>query len=530
MLGVLWGVPWATIFRTAAVTVAVAAIGTSWWFVMYACYTHAVYRAGLPRLDARARDHRHRSLRRPRPCCRPIGAWLHRRELDAAAARLVPERLRPHQRQIIGWTLIVGWFLVLVVFFGRTPKLLGASLFDLDQMRFFVSHSIGSVRLVFAYTLGSVILVVELIRNRQRVAQASVDLLVALICGIPLVLLVAGVGETARHYIAVIALAILIGTVGWYHGLLRLRERDVASTILVSLLVLAGLGIVALSTLSRIGIRTFVVGLIALVVVAAIAAVTLTLLRRRNRLTAAGAALAVLVFISALGGAGVRAIRLNGEMDANEARAAADTVAWVKANVPAGQTVGLGPYLSMETLIGLPEGVPSVQIRHFLAIADASAPLGLRSEGRTGDDIVAIDDAPGKANQFDVYAADKITQLIRTRGVHYWVYPVSESRSSKSILELLTPEHGFTEVATRTYPGTSDTINVHVYAIDPSKLPVSTDQIYISVDALDRLVEHLERDPGHGKVAAANLAARIVPPADGSEDALIERLKALAER
>src|SRR4029077_9185540 len=48
ILGAMWGVRWTTIVRTAAVTLAVAAVGMSWWFVMYAGYTHEVYRADFP--------------------------------------------------------------------------------------------------------------------------------------------------------------------------------------------------------------------------------------------------------------------------------------------------------------------------------------------------------------------------------------------------------------------------------------------------------------------------------------------------
>ena len=74
-------------------------------------------------------------------------------------------------------------------------------------------------------------------RDRRRVAQASTDVLVTMICGIPLVLLVVGVGETPRHYIAELALVILTGTIGWYYGLLRLRERDRPTMVLFAVLV-----------------------------------------------------------------------------------------------------------------------------------------------------------------------------------------------------------------------------------------------------------------------------------------------------
>ena len=45
-------------------------------------------------------------------------------------------------------------------------------------------------------------------------------------------LLVIGVGETPRHYIQELALVMMTGTIGWYHGLLRLRERERLTAVL----------------------------------------------------------------------------------------------------------------------------------------------------------------------------------------------------------------------------------------------------------------------------------------------------------
>ncbi len=99
------------------------------------------------------------------------------------------------------------------------------------------------------------------------------------------------------------------------------------------------------------------------------------------------------------------------------------------------------------------------------------------------------------------------------------------------VLNILKPENGFTEVGPpRTYVGPTDTINVHTYKVDLDKLRIPDDQISIAADALERLIELLDADPAKGRIAAGNLLDRIVPPADGSEDALLARLKALAGR
>ena len=59
---------------------------------------------------------------------------------------------------------------------------------------------------------------------------------------------------------------------------------------------------------------------------------------------------------------------------------------------------------------------------------------------------------------------------------------------------------------------------------------IPADRMFIAPDALERLLLRLESDPADGAKAAATLVDRIVPPADGSEDALLARLKTLAGR
>jgi 4-amino-4-deoxy-L-arabinose transferase-like glycosyltransferase len=528
ILGILWGVRWPNIVRTMGVTLGVAALGMSWWFVMYAGYTHEVYRADFPEWTLVPSAIGVALLTIVGLAAEPIARWIHVRGWDASAAARIPDRLR--NRTFLGWGATLVWFVLLTIFFGRTPKLLGASLFDPNQIAYMIVNSLGSVRLAFAYGLGTFILVAELIRDRRRVAQASVDAMIAMICGIPLVLLVVGVGETPRHYIAELALVVLTGTIGWYHGLLRLRERDRLTAVL--LVVLAGLAavILAVSAISRVSPKLVVAGVVGTIVLVAILYVVTRWLRSRGRLAALGVALSVIVFLAGMGTLGARAARLPGIADANETRATADTIAWIKANIPAGGTIALGPYLSMETSIDIPSAYRAIQVRHYLATADPKAPLGMRSATGTPSDYVAVDNAPIKANQFNVYSAQQIVDQMKEGNALFYIYPITRARSSKQVLNVLTPENGFTEIDTRTYAGPNDTIDVHTYRVDPTKLAIPPDRIYVAPEALQRLVEHLEADPANGKVAAGNLLDRIVPPADGSEDALLARLKALAGR
>ncbi|MGZ8527271.1 MAG: hypothetical protein ACXWWR_00610, partial [Candidatus Limnocylindrales bacterium] len=231
-----------------------------------------------------------------------------------------------------------------------------------------------------------------------------------------------------------------------------------------------------------------------------------------------------------MGTLGVRAARLPGVADRNETLATADTIAWIKANIPDGGTIALGPYLSMETSIDIPSSYKAIQVRHYLATADPRSPLGMRSATGTPADYVAVDVAPIKANQFNVYAASQIVEQMQEGDALYYIYPITRARSSKMVLNVLTPNNGFTEIEVRSYPGPNDTIDVHFYRVDLDTLAIPDDRIFIAPDALERLIDRLEADRPNGAIAAGNLLDRIVPPADASEDSLLARLKTLAGR
>ncbi|MDP9481890.1 MAG: hypothetical protein M3P84_01560 [Chloroflexota bacterium] len=527
ILGTLWGIRWPAIVRAAGVTLGVAAIGMSWWFVMFAGYTHQVYRADFPEWTLIPSAIGIGIFGAIGLAADPIARWIDGRQWNAAAVRRIPARVR--SRTFLGWTATLIWFVLLVIFFGRTPKLLGASLFDPDQVAYMIVNSLGSVRLTLAFGLGSFLLVADLLRDRRRVAQASIDVLIATICGIPLVLLVVGVGETPRHYIAELALLILSGAIGWYHGVLRLRERDRPTAVLFAVLVALAVLVLALATLQRITPRLVIGGIVGVAVLVVVFGAGLAWLRRRGRPAAVGILVTALIFAVGMSAVGVRAVRIPGA--AEETHATADTIAWIRANVPSGGTVALGSYLAMETSIDMPAGIKAIQVRHFLAIDDPEAPLGLRNAGGARTDYVAVDVAPIKANQFNVFAASQIVDLIRNNQALYWIYPISRARSSKMILRVLTSENGFTEIGLpRSYPGATDTIDVHTYAVDLARLNVPADRMFIAPDALERLLVRLEDDPANGSRAAAMLVDRIVPPDDGSESALLARLKTLAGR
>jgi hypothetical protein len=338
------------------------------------------------------------------------------------------------------------------------------------------------------------------------------------------------VGEAARHYYAETALLVLLGSAGWLTALDRvLALRDRAA--------LAGLVIVAvLATVVRVvaiggtfSARTIILGSVALVVGGAGCVVGARWLARRGRLATVGpAVLMALLALGALGVVGVRAVRLDASRSVVESEASRGAAAWIRANVPAGTVVAFGPYLSMETSIDMPAGSHSVEIRHYLATADPSAPLGLRSAAGGSADWVAVDAAPGKASQFNVYDAAQLVNAFRTSGARYYVYPVPEIGGSTEVLNVLEPADGFTEVATLRYTGRSRTVTTHIYRVDLDGLTIPPNRLFIAAEALERLVDRLERQPAQGRTAAAGLLERIVPPAGGSLDVLLARLRQLA--
>jgi 4-amino-4-deoxy-L-arabinose transferase-like glycosyltransferase len=522
--GVMWGVEWRVIGRTAAATLAVAAIGTSWWFAMFAGYTDRVYRADFPGWTLAPI-----TIGIVLVCVLGFAIGPFARWVDGHPGTVVGRFRRPARwpsRTTLGWLATAAWFVLLFVFFQRTPKLLGASLLNPDQVRYFIDHSNWTVRLVVAYGVGALFVFVDLLRDRTRVSRATVDMAVAAIAGATLVLLVIGVGETPRHYIAELGLLLVLGTAGWALAARRLRERDRITIALCGLLVVAAVAVggwyLARHGMPSIGLTAIAAGAAAVVAAAGFAWLAAT-----RRMAYAGVAMIGLSLAVGMGSLGVRTVRLSGELDRLETQATATAVDWINSHATPGRTVAVGPYLAMGISILVPEDRNIIQVRHFLAIADPTAPYGLRSATGPLLDPIAVDDAPSKANQFNVYSAAQLHDMIVDGQAEYYVYAVNREESSASILGSLTPENGFTEVENIPFVGKLHGIDLHIYrvALDAVKAPTA---LHISPDALERLVDRLERDPGSSRPAAGNLVARIAAPTDGSEDTLLARLRTLA--
>jgi hypothetical protein len=214
------------------------------------------------------------------------------------------------------------------------------------------------------------------------------------------------------------------------------------------------------------------------------------------------------------------------------ARAAAiqTAVDWVRANVRPGETVAIGSFLSYEVSLGLHGTNPTNQVRHELAVGDASAPDGIRVSGQAAtDDWIAIDVAPRNVNEFQGFEASTLARQLRESGATYWIYATEAATSAPEIVDALGGAPGVEEVGSWSWPTPTIPVGLHVYRIDPPTLAFPTDRLHVSAEALERLVAELEAAGPAGRATAANLADEIVvDPASSATDGLLARLRTVA--
>lgn len=478
LAAIFWVTSWTRFARAAGWALGIAALGLSWWFAIYAADTNSVYRLGTPGwtlvplallvgISAVALAASDR-LARGR-----VG-----RSLEAARDR-APAALRRQGRALAGWGLTGAWVVLLLVVFWRTPKLLGAGLLDRAQLETFVVHLLLSVKLTVALSAIGWLLAFIGWRRREIPGDPLRDLVVALLCGLPLVLLVAGVGETPRHYIVEVGLGAALGAAGWAWAILAVARR--------------------LANASFRRWSTVLVGSL------------------------------VVVFVAATGTLAVHARAAYLERDRLEEAAAASVRAWLRANTHDGDSVAFGPYLGYEIALDLPPGIRAVGIRPQLMTVDPTAPLGLRTGADRPSDVITLDLAAGKENQFDAYTAGQLERSVAAGSVDYLVYPISEAHSAAEVLDVLTPEAGAQLVGSWKQAGRGDTIDVLIYRLGPNGLHPDPSRLIAAPAALDRLTAHLETRPAAAGGAAAGLLDRIVTT-DPLLDPIVARLEQLAGR
>lgn len=479
--GILAGRPWRALAVSAGWMTGIAAVGVSWWFLFVADVSGVVYRLGTPAWTLG-----------------PIGAAIAgvallgifaeriptSRRIDAFSQRLGLETGGRGRVVLVG-ALTAAWCVTLLSVFSGALEKLGTDLLDPAQIRRYASTWLrGGLAIVAAAGALGVLLSIPAWRAAPaRGRRALIELWLAVICSVPLLVLVIGLGEPPRNYLAQVAMLAALSGAGW----LWLGETIVGA---------------------------------------------LRWPEHRPRLAAAAMPASLLALLVASSGVLAQHALTFRETRTGVARAAAITtsVDWVRANVPNGSTVAIGSFLSYEISLGLRGTHRTTQVRHVLTIADPVAPRGVRIfDAAATDDWIALDIAPRNINEFQGFAAERLGAMLQDRGVEVWIYATEGPTSAPTVIHALAETTGIEELARWSWPSGTIPLDVHVYGIDPDRLAFDTDRIHVSTEALERLVVMLEDAGPAGAATAANLADRVVisPPSPSAEP-LMARLRAAA--
>jgi len=474
--------PWRPILRTTGWLVMSATVAVAPWFMFVAEQSHRVYRLGTPAWTLL-----------------PIGAGLlgfglacvfaSRFDIRAVSARLGGRLEGPFRTRLVAGITIV-WFVGLTLVFARTLTTRGTTLLDVLQIAgylrtwypYLVTTAIGAIGLALA---------VPAMRAADRpVREAYEDLWLATICGLPLVILVIGVGEPPRNYLAQMAIGAGIASGGWLWALERIIGRRSKATELSE-------------------------------------ATTRSSADQRDARVAAPPTLVRLLVICLVIASAVLAVSTQLRQPSTIGERAVNTVAgWIKDNVEPGSTLAFGSYLGYETALPLRSSYTIRQVRHVGVVGDVDAPEGIRVFGRpVTDDWVSVDIAPRNVNEFQAFSAEMLVTQLRKSGAAYWVYSTGPTTSAPTIVPALKTATGFEEVAHWTFTrSVGAPIDTHIYRLDLDRLALDTTRIHIAPAALARMVALIERK---GAIdLARRLADRLVAdPSSAATDLLLERLR-----
>ncbi len=532
LAAVLWGLPWRTLGRTGAALLGVASIGVAPWFVYYAAAGHSVYRLGTPGWTLVP-------IGLGIGLIVVVGALSDRLATGALGTRIAVQagRLGPERRLrlIIAWGLTLLWAVALTYVFARTARLGGTTFLGIEQLRLYANTWFNALRAVAVFGGAGVLFAIVSLRVDPDAAGARGirDLIIATICGIPLVLLVIAVGEPPRNYLANIAIVTAVAAAGWVWALERLLGANRTYLFVGGAAVVGGAGGLVLAGLvSTHPERLAVAGAIA----GAGAAGLVVALGRRGRqirpLVVPLVALAVLV-----GGTAILVAHGRNTLHpaGGEARseAVATETAWIRANIPPGTKIAYGSFLGYEAAYPLAGQYRATQVPARLSISSPTAPDGLLwgGEGPQGG-WVAVDIAPRNVDQFEGFRAAWIKASFVQTGATYWVYTTGIDTSSPTIEAALSTATGFQKVADWTFP-VAGTVPLHgsIYRVDAAAISFDPSRLVMAPEALTRLVGLLGADGADGQAAAVRLTARVdVEPSGPAADAALAALRTLAGR
>jgi hypothetical protein len=542
IIGLLEGRSLPRLARVSAAILLVAVVGVAWWFVVYAGYTHQAYRLGTPAwtliplgigaaVVVIAGSFAERLAASPRIAARGPSGWPE-----------LPGRLHGHGREIAGWGSTLAWFLTLTFFFGRQAELKGNGLFQLSQLRLYLETWLPQLLGVVIFgAIGVGLALVAVFRTSGAYRAGLIMLIVGAICSAPLVLLVMAVGEPPRNYLAQIGILVALASAGWFwiaQSLLQIRRDTLTRfgpvVFGVALGETAGLFVAVVTPLTM---RPAVVGGIVLGALAGALEVVRGSLRARfgnGQMLALAAGIAATFFAgSSLLAAHALAHPQTASAGAR-ATSVATVTAWIRTNVPAGAKVGFGSLLGYEMALLLKADYPMAQIPQNLVVSDPNSPEGFSVPGTSPmDDIIAVDISPRRALEFQVFRASTFSQRILGAGADFYIYTIGTTTSVPSLVPALTPDHGFTLLQHWSWRGSTKPgavpLESYVFAVDRTRVAFGDRRMYITPEALDRLLGLLERDPSAARAAAIDLEARIQVTGTEAQNApLLARLRKLA--
>lgn len=518
--------PWRPILRTAGWLTLSAALAVAPWFMFVAQVSHRVYRLGTPDWTLL-----------------PIGLALvgvgvagvvaGRLDVPAIGDRLAA-RLEGRARTWLVAAITVVWMLGLTLVFTGTLEARGTELIDLRQIAAYLREWYP---LLLTSAAGAVGLVLSIIGRRDPELgrrEAIEDLWLATFCGLPLIILVMGVGEAPRNYLAQLAIGAGIAAAGWLWLFETTLRRWPAITLLgVGAIFGATLGVV-FGELFGLRIRAGAVGGLAVgLAVAAAVAWILRFGRGRPEIDrpAMQVAVASLLVTSLISASAALAYAVDLRRPSAARDVAVDTVAaWARDHVDPGSTIAFGSYLGFEMALPLRNQFKVRQARHVLVVGDREAPDGVTMFGRPAtDDWISVDIAPKNVNEYQAFSASMLTSQLRRSGAAYWVYSTGTTTSAPTIIPALQDATGFEAVAhwafARPRGGPIDT---YVYRLDLDRIALDTGRIHVAPDALERMVRFVESEAATD--LARRLVSQVVPtPGTAATDALVERLRQLAD-
>ncbi len=524
LMAVLHRQPWRPVLRAGGWLTSSAAVGVAPWFIFVADVNDRVYRLGTPGWTLL-----------------PLGLAV----LAVGIVAVVVARLQaPEAFQRLGARLDDGpvrtrlvvaativWVLAMTLLFTATLRSRGTALIDISQI-------VGYVRQWYPYlvtsAIGAVGLVLSILawRHADRARREAIeDLWFASICGLPLVILVVGVGEPPRNYLAQLAIGAGAAAAGWLWVFdLAIRRWPALTILAIGALFGPVLGLVVGDALGIGILRGGIAGLVGGLVVGGVIAAT----QRSGRLDRTWLtrhALPGLLIVSLVGASGLLAFTIGLRPPTTSREQAVDAmVAWAGEHTEPGSTIAFGSHLSYEMALPLRRDHPVRQIRHVTVVSDLAAPDGLAVFGKPlADDWISVDAAPRNVNEFLAFSAGSLIAQLRRSGADYYAYSTGTTTSAPTIISALEGATGFERVAHWSIPrARGGPIETFVYRLDLANLALDTGRIQMAPDALERMVALIERE------GATELARRLAPqvvaaPRSQATDALLARLRALAQ-